>query len=170
MQRLSSSEKGWVAVVAAIWLIALAALIFILPKQHATSDAAPYTAENPAGSIEKFVERLDPSGNAEVAAQMVDMQYVYGTEPDSFVPVCEDDPDDLKDLKKGLAGRYQDRITFEDGESYILLLSPERTAMRLDVTGKKFDPCTQTVDQFVPTTGLLPIAWTGEKWAFSLGG
>ena len=52
MLKLTGAQKGWFAIVVALWIIALAAMVFVLPKMSSNSSTpAPAAAGSESGSL-----------------------------------------------------------------------------------------------------------------------
>ncbi len=64
MQKLSASQKGWTGIVIALWIIALVAMMFLMPKSSSSKNAAgeptPVSEADASGSLVSTLEEMEP--------------------------------------------------------------------------------------------------------------
>ena len=128
MLKLTGAQKGWFAIVIALWIMALAAMIFVLRR-------------------------------------------VYGEEITAFAPVCSDEPQELIDAKLEAAGEHADKVTFENGENYMMVTKdPQAGVSFVDaIPSDVLDLCNGNYfDQFFSTDQGYPVHWDNENniWRF----
>lgn len=170
MQKLSGSQKGWFGIVIALWIIALAAMIFLLPKMSSdASGAAPVNSSQVSGSLAETLDGMEPSNSDAVAAELLDLRYVYGDDVQAFLPLCSDEPKELIDAKLAFAGDLADQIDVESGDNYMLLAkNPQDGVDSIDVVpSDAVDLCDGNFfDQFFSTAQGFPVFWDGDIWRF----
>ena len=173
MLKLTGAQKGWFAIVIALWIMALAAMIFVLPKLS-TGSATPAAAapEGAAtGSLAETLQAMEPTNSNEVVAEMIDLRRVYGEEIAAFVPVCSDEPQELIDAKLEAAGEHADKVTFENGENYMMVTKDPQAGVSIvdAVPSDVLDLCNGSYfDQFFSTDQGYPVHWDHEAniWRF----
>lgn len=175
MQKLSASQKGWTGIVIALWIIALVAMMFLMPKsspsKNAAGDPTPVSEADASGSLASTLGEMEPSNSDAVAGEMIDLRYVYGQDVKAFVPLCSEEPQELIDAKMKAAEGVKDQIDLESGNSYVLLMSnPDEGVDAVDaVPNDAIDLCNGNYfDQFFSTEQGFPVHWDGEKWRFGL--
>ncbi|GAB3072468.1 hypothetical protein [Corynebacterium aquatimens] len=168
MQKLSSTEKGWTAIVAAFWLVALFALIFILPTRYSADGAQPYGNVKPAGSLQAMLKQITPPSNDAVAAQIVDLRYVYDEETLMILPVCKNDPKPLLEQKKEISGEYGDKINFDNGENFIVQFGQKGPSGIEAIPESKMNLCPEPFVDGIDTAQMIPVFWDGGKWNFGI--
>lgn len=172
MQKLTGAQKGWFGIVIALWIIALAAMVFLLPKtsSSASSSASAGSAEG-SGSLVQTLENMEPPANAAVAGQLLDLRQVYGDDVVAFVPVCAEEPKELVDAKLEAAGDVADQVDLESGNNYLLLSKdPQAGVDSVDpVSSDVMDLCNGNYfDQFFSTEQGFPVYWDGDIWRFGV--
>ncbi len=174
MLKLTGAQKGWFAIVVALWIIALAAMVFVLPKMSTNSSSpAPAAAGSESGSLASTLSNMVPPENDAVAAEMLDLRRVYGDEITAFVPVCSEEPKELIDAKLEAAGDLADQVDLDSGNNYMLLAKdPQAGVDSVDaVPSDVMDLCNQNYfDQFFSTEQGFPVYWdAGESiWRFGV--
>lgn len=171
MQKLTASQKGWTGIVIALWIIALAALIFVLPRTHSAGGVTPLGEATPSGSFAATLEEMQPSSSDAVAGEMMDMRYVYGEEYTGFLPLCKEEPQELVEAKLEAAADVADEIDLDSGSNYMLLVhnSAEGVSAVDEIPGDLIDLCNGSYfDQFFSTQQAFPIHWDGDIWRFGV--
>ena len=169
MQKLTASQNGWTAIVVALWVIVLAALIFVTPRSNAASEAKPLGEVEASGSLAATLSSMKPSESDAVAAEIIDLRYVYGQDVQGFVPVCSNEPQQLVDLKLKAAGDLADQIDLESGNNYVLLFEdPSANATAIDtVPSNVMDLCGENYFQEIFSTEQgFPVHYAGGMWHF----
>lgn len=174
MHKLTASQKGWTGIVIALWIIALAAMVFLLPKTgnaNGASGLTPVGEANPSGSLVDTLAEMQPATSEAVAGEMIDLRYVYGPEIKAFVPLCKEEPKELIDAKLETADAVADRIDLNSGDNYVLLMeNPEEGVAKVDtIPSDVMDLCNGNYfDQFFSTEQGFPVHWDGNKWRFGV--
>lgn len=172
MQKLTGAQKGWFGIVIALWIIALAAMVFLLPKMSSNaSGVTPVSSAQASGSLVETLNGMEPSNSDAVAGEMIDLRYVYGDDVQAFVPVCSEEPQELIDAKLQAAGDVADQIDLENGDNYILLSKdPQAGVDSVDVVPSDvMDLCNGNYfDQFFSTEQGFPVFWDGDIWRFGV--
>lgn len=172
MQKLTASQKGWTGIVIALWIIALVAMIFLMPKSTtAAGGVTPVGEATPSGSLVDTLNEMQPSNSDAVAGEMIDLRYVYGEDVKAFVPLCKEEPQELVDAKLESAEAVRDQIDLESGNNYVLLMSdPEKGVESVDtIPADVMDLCNGNYfDQFFSTEQGFPVHWDGSKWLFGV--
>lgn len=172
MQKLTGAQKGWTGIVIALWIIALAAMVFVLPKMSTDSPAPAAAGDSEgSGSLAATLAGIEPSNSDAVAGQMIDLRRVYGDDVAAFVPVCKEEPQELIDAKLEAAGDVADQVDLESGNNYMLLAkNPQVGVDSVDVVPNDvMDLCNGNYfDQFFSTEQGFPVFWDGEIWRFGV--
>lgn len=173
MQKLSASQKGWTGIVIALWIIALVAMMFLMPKSSSSKNAAgeptPVSEADASGSLVSTLEEMEPSTSDAVAAEVIDLRYVYGEDITAFIPLCKEEPQELIDAKLKAAESVKDQIDLESSNSYVLLTSDvEKGFEAVDtIPNDVMDLCNGNYfNQYVSTENGFPVHWDGDKWRF----
>ncbi|WIM68155.1 hypothetical protein QP027_01785 [Corynebacterium breve] len=133
MLKLTKDDKGWLGIVIALWLIALFALIFILPKGNVQSA--------PTKSLAAAVNQSTPAQGPAMATDMeIDLGKVYGDDYAGYMTLCSNEPPELVEAKKSV---LEADTKISPDENYIMLLpADESSPVKLDaLPADKFDLC-----------------------------
>lgn len=173
MQKLSASQKGWTGIVIALWIIALVAMMFLMPKSSPSKNTAGgaqnVSEAGASGSLASTLEGMEPSKSDAVAGELIDLRHVYGQEVEAFVPLCKEEPQELIDAKMKAAESVKDQIDLESGNSYVLLVNNREEGVKAvdAVPNDVMDLCNGSYfDQFFSTEQGFPVHWDGDKWRF----
>ncbi|MDK8797063.1 hypothetical protein QP994_04080 [Corynebacterium sp. MSK044] len=169
MQKLTASQKGWTAIVIALWVIALAALIFVMPSSSAASGQKSLGEAEASGSLATTLAEMEPPAHDAIAAEIIDLRYVYGQEMQGFVPVCNNEPEQLVDMKLQAAGDLADQIKLDGSNNYILLFNDSsETAVAVDaIPANVMDLCGDNYFQEIFSTEQgFPVHYDGGMWRF----
>lgn len=159
---LTSKDKGWLGIVIALWLIVLAALIFIVPKGN--------THAAPTGSLASTLNQISPaSGPALLADAEINPAQIYGDEYEGLVTLCGNEPDEYKQAKAALVNQELDL----GGEyDYVLVFPAQQGApVKVDqVPTSQAKLCPEingqpaAMNQAIPVTTPLPFYKNGATW------
>ena len=172
MLKLTGAQKGWFGIVVALWIIALAAMVFVLPKMSSNSSQPAPAASGPvSGSLAQTLNEMVPPEHDAVAGEMLDLRRVYGEDVTAFVPVCAEEPQELIDAKLEAAGDVADEIDMDSGNNYMLLAKdPQAGVDSVDaVPSDVMDLCNENYfDQFFSTEQGFPVYWDNDVWRFGV--
>lgn len=172
MQKLTASQKGWTAIVIALWIIVLAVLAFVLPKTSPSTGPGAAGAVGDgdvSGSLASTLAEMQPQESDAVAGELLDLRFVYGEDVQFFVPLCKEEPQELVQLKIEAAGDLAEEIDMDSDNSYMLLAgNPDEGITKIDtIPNDVMDLCNGNYFQeYASTMQGFPVHWDGEIWRF----
>lgn len=164
MKKMTGSEKGWFAIIVALWVILLAAMIFVPSRSGGASAAG-----GAAGSLQATLAEVEPSTSEAVVAHEIDMMQAYGDRAVAMLPLCADEPKELADQKLQASPDIADEINLSSGNNYMLLASGESDGFDdyEEIPADVVDLCNGAAfQQPVPVEQPLPFYWDGNVWRF----
>lgn len=167
MLKLSNTQRTWVILAIAAWIVALVGLIAIPLSRPA---AAPgQTVVAPTNSLSTTLRDVQPNGGA-VVAQLVSPELVYDTtQYAGYTFLCPNEPQELIDAKLE-AFALAEQPDLDGGSGYVVLLPPDVDApVALDqVDLKQIDICTTPHAETYPLQAGMPFFFTNGHWELGI--
>jgi len=171
MLKLSNTNRGWVALACALWVVLLVAMIFI-PMSRPNAQAASAT---PTNSLQDSIEELNPSGDA-LMGQMLDPSQIYDAEQYmGFTTLCPTEPPELLNSKLEALHLSQDDLEMsadenasddEKNTAYVALLKQDENAEPgLDKVDLRYvDICQAPATTAYPLQTPIIVGKQDGKW------
>lgn len=164
MLKLSNSDRGWVAIACALWVIVLVAVIFI-----PLSKPSAYAQVHHTNSLQKAMEDVRPSGDA-VAAQLIDPSRIYSDDFTGYTTLCPTEPDELIVAKQQMLNLDPAEYDLSGEFGYVLLIPNDQSA---PVKGDKVelsrvDICSLPQEQMYPLNAPIPFFKEANGWVMGV--
>ena len=167
MLKTTSKARGWIILAAVLWLVILAAIIFIPLSRGSEA----YNEVKPTNSLTKSLLQTRPGGDA-VAAQLVDPAKVYDPEAYlGYTTLCPGEPQELVDAKLEAFGLNADDLDLGGDLGYVLLI-PANEGDQPKVDGvelNKVDICTVPQSESFPLNTAMPFHMNQGRWTLGMG-
>ncbi|WP_342319058.1 hypothetical protein [Corynebacterium mayonis] len=159
--KLNNKHRSWVVIAVVVWLLVLAALIFLPLSKSATGTLA----KGPT-TLEQALVHSRPSDSEATAGELIDLSRIYDAEQyQGFITLCPDEPQDLSEIKIEQLGLDRDKLHLDDETGYMVLLSQTETESGLDkVNLNSVNICNQLMEQPLLLQGPLPFYFDGTTW------
>ncbi|MBC3179006.1 hypothetical protein [Corynebacterium lujinxingii] len=166
MLKTTSKARGWIILAAVLWLVILAAIIFIPLSRGSEA----YNEVKPTNSLTKSLLQTRPGGDA-VAAQLVDPAKVYDPEAYlGYTTLCPGEPAELVDAKKQAFELADEDVNLDGELGYVLLIPAQGDAATIDpVDLDKVDICTVPQSETFPLNTAMPFHVDQGRWVLGMG-
>lgn len=162
MLKLSSSQRNWVVLAVALWLVLLAGLIFI-PKERPVQAQGPVVA--PTNSLATTLANAPKTGGA-VEGQFLNPSKIYDANSyTALTTLCPNEPQELVELKREQFKISED-VDLDGSYGYVVLAPAEEgeDAFLDQVALNEVNICAKPADEYFPLGYPMFASWAEDHW------
>ena len=166
MLNLTNTQRNWVVLAIAAWIVALIGLIFIPMSRPAATEAKIA----PTNSIATTLQHTRPTGGA-VVANLINPALVYDTDTYAgYTFLCPNEPPELVEAKLD-AFMLEQQPDLDGRFGYVVLLPPdvEAPAALDQVALSDVNICTNMHTESYPLDAGMPFYFSDGQWQLGIG-